>query len=159
MHISHSMYVQCYRKWLICLVFSVWRMLQKQCNAALWKYYTMQDIVKHIVRFYEIDEVMVSYVYHKSTSVSHYSDVIMGAIAYQITSLPIVYTTVYSGADQRKHQSSASLALVRGIHRRPVNSPHKGPVTRKTFPFDDVIMNYRCLCILHFVVPVILPVH
>ena len=43
-------------------------------------------------------------------------------------------------ADQRKHQSSASLAFVRGIHRRPVNSPHKGPVTRKTFPFDDVIM-------------------
>ena len=46
----------------------------------------------------------------------------------------------YSGADQRKHQSSASLAFVRGIHRWPVNSPHKGPVTRKMFPFDDVIM-------------------
>ena len=41
---------------------------------------------------------------------------------------------------QRKHQSSASLAFVRRIHRRPVNSPHKGPVTRKMFPFDDVIM-------------------
>ena len=50
------------------------------------------------------------------------------------------YLTVYTGADQRKHQSSASLAFVRGIHRWPVNSPHKGPVTRKTFPFDDVIM-------------------
>ena len=45
----------------------------------------------------------------------------------------------HSGVDQRKHQSSASLAFVRGIHRRPVNSPHKGPVTRKMFPFDDVI--------------------
>ena len=44
------------------------------------------------------------------------------------------------GTDQRKHQSSASLAFVRGIHRRPVNSPHKWPVTRKMFPFDDVIM-------------------
>ena len=44
------------------------------------------------------------------------------------------------GGDQRKHQSSASLAFVRGIHRWPVNSPHKGPVTRKMFPFDDVIM-------------------
>ena len=43
-------------------------------------------------------------------------------------------------AHQRKHQSSASLAFVRGIHRRPVNSPHKWPVTRKMFPFDDVIM-------------------
>ena len=75
----------------------------------------------------------------------HYRDVIMGAIASQITSLTIVYSTVYSDADQRKHQSSASLAFVRGIHRGPVNSPHKWPVTRKKFPFDDVIMRC-CLC-------------
>ena len=71
---------------------------------------------------------------------SHYTDVIMGAIASQITSLPIVYSIVYSDADQRKHQSSASLAFVREIHRGPVNSPHKWPVTRKMFPFDDVIV-------------------
>ena len=71
----------------------------------------------------------------------HYGDVIMGTIASQITSLTIVYSTVYSGADQTKHQSSASLAFVRGIHRGPVNSPHKWPVTRKMLPFDDVIMN------------------
>ena len=45
-----------------------------------------------------------------------------------------------SGGDQRKHQSSASLAFVSVIHRWPANSPHKGPVTRKIFPFDDVIM-------------------
>ena len=64
----------------------------------------------------------------------------MGTIASQITSLTIVYSSVYSGADQRKHQSSASLAFVRWIHRGPVNSPHKWPVTRKMFPFDDVIM-------------------
>ena len=70
----------------------------------------------------------------------HYSDVIMNTMASQITSLTIVYSTVYSGANQRKHQSSASLAFVLGIHRWPVNSPHKGPVTRKLFPFDDVIM-------------------
>ena len=70
----------------------------------------------------------------------HYNDVIMSAIASQITSLTIVYSTVYSVRDQRKHQSSASLAFVRGIHRWPVNSLHKGPVTRKMFPFDDVIM-------------------
>ena len=70
----------------------------------------------------------------------HYSDVIMGAIASQITSVSIVYSTVCSGADQRKHQSSPSLASVRGIHQWPVNSPHEGPVTRKMFPFDDVIM-------------------
>ena len=64
----------------------------------------------------------------------------MGTTASQITSLTIVYSTVYSGTDQRKHQSSASLAFVRGIHRRPVNSPHKGPVMRKMFPSDDIIM-------------------
>ena len=62
------------------------------------------------------------------------------AIASQITSLPIVYSTLYSDADQRKHQSSVWLAFVWGIHRSPVNSPHKWPVTRKMFPFDDVIM-------------------
>ena len=66
----------------------------------------------------------------------------MGAMTSQITSLTVVYSTVYSGADQRIHQSSASLAFVRGIHRWPVNSPHKWPVMRKMFPFDDVIMNH-----------------
>ena len=71
----------------------------------------------------------------------HYSDIIMSVIASQTTSLAIVYSTVYSGADHRKHQSSASLAFVMGIHRRPVNSPHKWPVTRKMFPFHDVIMD------------------
>ena len=76
-----------------------------------------------------------------------YSDVIMGAMASQITGRTIVYSTV-QGADQRKYQSSASLAFVRGIHRWPVNSPHKGPVTRKMFPFDDVITFY----IIYFVV-------
>ena len=69
---------------------------------------------------------------------NHYSDFIMGAIASQTTRLTIVNSTVYSGADQRRHQSSASLAFARWIHRWPVNSPHKWPVTRKMFPFDDV---------------------
>ena len=64
----------------------------------------------------------------------------MSEIASQITSLTIVYSTVLSGADQSKHQSSASLAFVWEIHRWPVNFPHKWPVTRKIFPFDDVIM-------------------
>ena len=105
--------------------------------------------------------------WHSPEGDFHDNDVIMGAIASQITSLTIVYSTVYlagstnplrasrpatsasvwvsratvySDANQRKHQSSAPLAFVRGIHRRPVNSLHKGPVTRKMFPFDDVIM-------------------
>ena len=59
----------------------------------------------------------------------------MGAITSKITSLTIVYSTDYSDTDQRKHQSSASLAF-----------PHKGPVTRKMFPFDDVIMITGSLC-------------
>ena len=82
----------------------------------------------------------------------HYNDVIMSSMASKITSLTIVYSAVYSGADQRKHQSSASLAFERGIHRGPVNSPHKGPVTRTMFPFDDVIMlnNYRMHRCGHF---------
>ena len=84
----------------------------------------------------------------------HYSDVIMDVMASQITSLSTVYSAVYSDADQRKHQSSASLAFVQGIHRWPVNSPHKWPVTREMFPFDDVIMVYSRLraddCLTHW---------
>ena len=71
----------------------------------------------------------------------HYCGVMVGAMASQITSLTIVYSSIHSSADQRRHQSSASLAFVRGIHRWPVNSPYKWPVTRKMFPFDDVIMH------------------
>ena len=73
----------------------------------------------------------------------------MGEIASQITSLTIVHSAVYSGSDQSKHQSSASLAFVRGIHRGPVNSPHKWPVTRKMFPFDDVIMMITTDALMH----------
>ena len=79
------------------------------------------------------------------------NDVIMGAIASQITSPTIAYSIVYSDADQRKHQSSASLAFVREIHRGPVNSPHKRSVTWKMFPFDDVIMRGMDISWLMFV--------
>ena len=70
----------------------------------------------------------------------HYNEVTMNSIASQITSLTILYSTIYSDADQRKHQSCASLAFVQGIHWGLVNSQHKWPVTWKMFPFDDVIM-------------------
>ena len=84
------------------------------------------------------------------TGSTHYSDVIMSAMASQITGVSIVYSTVCSSEDQRKHQSPVSLTFVRGIHRWPVNSPHKGLVTRKIFPFDDAIMmispfQWRCI--------------
>ena len=81
---------------------------------------------------------------HKATmskmGLYHYSDVIMSVKALQITGISIVCSTICSGADHRKHQSSASLAFVRGIHPSPVDSPHEGLVTWKMFPFDDVIM-------------------
>ena len=74
----------------------------------------------------------------------------MSALGSQITTLTIMYSTFYSGANQRKHQSSASLAFRRRIHRWPVNSPHEGPVTQKMFPFHDVIMIYLSIkCTSH----------
>ena len=80
-----------------------------------------------------VDIIIISYEDSKHnlccTKPSYCDDVIMGAIASQITSLAIVYSAFYSGADQRKHQSSASLAFVRGIHRGPVNSPHVASIT------------------------------
>ena len=78
--------------------------------------------------------------YSCQIEIPHYRDVIMGSIVSLITSLTSVYSTVHSGADQRKHQSSASLAFVWGIHRIPVNSSHKWPVTRNMSPLVDVIM-------------------
>ena len=70
----------------------------------------------------------------------HCSDVIMSAMVSQITGAAIVYSIVCLVTDHGKHLSSASLAFVRGIHRQPVNSPHKEPVTRKMFPFAYIIM-------------------
>ena len=75
----------------------------------------------------------------------HYSDALMNAMASQVTGVSIVCSAVYSGSDQREHQSSASLAFVMGIHRWQVDSHHKGSVTRKMFPSDDVIINYSKL--------------
>ena len=87
------------------------------------------------------------------TYMYHYDDFMMGPMASQITSLLIVYSTVYSGADQSKHQSSASLAFVWRIHQGQVNSPHKWPVTRKMFPFDDIIM--FCQIVMIFLIMLI----
>ena len=70
----------------------------------------------------------------------HYNDVIIRAMASQITSIAIVYSTVYSRRRPKKTSKPRVIGLCEGIHRWPVNSPHKGPVTRKMLPFDDVIM-------------------
>ena len=95
---------------------------------------------------------------------THYNDVIMCAMASQITILMTAYSTVFfSSADQRKHLNSVSLVFVRGIHRWPVNSPHKWPVTRQMFPFDDVIMQTPRITIrvldMHFKFQAIWPTH
>ena len=125
----------------------------KTLNIVYGLYYVIYLINKHPVLFlfvcigFRVSQITkhwlclpTSYTCAINMHCCHYNDVIMGTIASQVTSLPIVFSTVYSDADQRKHQSSASLAFVRGIHRGPVNSPHNWPVTRKMFPFDDVIM-------------------
>ena len=91
-----------------------------------------QYIIQYADRSYGIDMIQFN-------PEHHYNDVIMNAMASQITSRTIVYSSVYSSAYQRKYQSSASLAFVREIHRLLVDSPRKGPVTRKMLPFDDVI--------------------
>ena len=98
-------------------------------------------IVAHLADTCDSD-VYGGHVDSATVSGSHYADVIKSLLASQITSLTIVYSPVCSGTYERKHQSSASLAFVRGIHRGPVNSPHKWPVTRKLFPFDGVIMRF-----------------
>ena len=120
---------------LLCLL---WNLHSKSCVewAALLRTIEQHTIINLCIKMCVDNE------WHKGVNKSaflHYCDVIM-VIVSQITSLTIVYSTVYSDADQRKHQSSASLALVRGIRRGPVNSPHKGPVTQQMFLFDDVIM-------------------
>ena len=76
-----------------------------------------------------------------SVNGDHHSDAIMSAMASFIASPMSDYSIVSSSADQRKHQNSTSLAFLRGIHRWPVNSPDKWPVTRKMFPF----MTSSCL--------------
>ena len=79
----------------------------------------------------------------------HYSDVTMGATASEMTHISTVCSTVCSGAHQRKHQISSSLAFVRRIHQSPVDFPHQGLVTRKMFPFDDVIMQrFKTGCLI-----------
>ena len=96
---------------------------------------------------------------------TYYSDVIIGAIASQVTNLTTVCSTVYSGADKRQHQSSASLAFVWGIQQWPVNSMNKGPVMRKMFPIDDVIIflsdgrdqSKVCYFEVHFALVAMLP--
>ena len=107
-----------------------------------WSLGNLYVIWKHTFEEHLSRLALTTHPHNEALRCVHYSDVIMGAIASQISNLMIVYSTVYSDVDQRKHQSSASLAFVWGSHRGPVNSRRKWPVTQKMFPFDDVAM-YR----------------
>ena len=83
---------------------------------AIWEYLMDAFIFTHTLQGYFMGTVAI-----------HYSDIIMSTMMSKITHLMIVFSTVYSGADQRKYQNSVSLAIVREIHWWPVNSLHKGP--------------------------------
>ena len=78
---------------------------------------------------------LASFTSHCITMTSHWVRWRLKSPTSRLFTQPFVHSQI-----KEKHQSSASLAFVRGIHRRPVYSPHKRPVTRKRFPFDDVIM-------------------
>ena len=119
--------------WDNCLVLTTQRKHFPNCEAR----YEFKSYMS--LQWRRVSDIVLS----KELDFAHYRDVIMGAMACQITSLTLVYSIVYLSAYQRKHQSSASLAFVRGIHLWPVNSPHKSPVTRKMFPVDVVIIFIR----------------
>ena len=106
-----------------------------------------QDLVKFCSIHYQ-DNYIVSVTAYSDVyaPLVHYSDVMMSAMGSQITGVSIVCSTVCSGAYQRTHQSSASLAFYEG---NPPDSPHKGPVTRKMFLFDNVIMQRFGNCVKH----------
>ena len=92
---------------------------------------------------------LIIVIYTSSHKGRHYNDVIMGAIAYQITSPTIVYSTIYSGSDKKKHKSSASLAFVRGIHRWPVTGEFPAQKAINADFFYFYLMTSSCLKILH----------
>ena len=133
-----------------------WIRLTKPSNAEILVFGTTEQTIEQRVgcrwfytpwRSCEATVMEIPVVSRFINSAIYYNDVIMRAMPSLITSLTIVCSTVCSGADQRKHQSSASLAFVLGIHWRPVNSPHDGPFTRKMFPFDDVMP--RIMHVIH----------
>ena len=94
------------------------------------------DTPNHLssTKYQDDEQHELAKVFEQGFAASDYNDVIMSAMTSQIASLAVVYSSVYSDVDQRKYQSSVSLAFDRGNHRWPTNSPHKGTVTRKMFP-------------------------
>ena len=77
----------------------------------------------------------------------HYSDVIKGAMTSHHPH-DCLLNRLFRRRTTNTPKLYTSLAFVRGIHRWPVNSPHKWPVTRNIFPFDDVIILLLIILIL-----------
>ena len=136
--------------WLYRTCDQVWKFQNSHTSCTCLYIYTYIHIYAYM---HWVSFDLTSMVKSMSIIMLHYNDVVMSAMASQSTSLTIVYSSVHSGVDQRKHQSSASLAFVWGIHRWPMNSPHKWPVTRIMFPFDDIIIDGE----LSIVTPTICP--
>ena len=116
---------------LISMALGLWILTKIKYHAQLL---FMELMIKFlcIVSVYVIIVPMVTW-YWDCQLILHYCDVIMTGMSSQTTSLKIVYSTIYSGADQRKHQSFVSLTFLWGIHQWLVNSAHKGLVMQKCF--------------------------
>ena len=106
----------------------------RKCNCSKYIPNKHSSLLCNAFKF-EWSQIKTSHTFH-----CHCSDVIMNAMASQITGFSIVYSTLCLGADHWNNQSSASLAFVRGIPRWLANSPHKGQETQRMVPLDDVIM-------------------
>ena len=108
-------------------------LFRKSSSISTWIYVSLNYVMFGTSKTYSLLPWVVT---------NHYDDVIMGAIAFQITSLTIVSSTAYSDADQRKHQSSASLAFVQRIHREAGEFPALWQMASdaEISPFNDVII-------------------
>ena len=115
-----------------------WLLTFDPCQFPIWYPFLICQLMSRGVHFgngASSDQSWVSPRWGNNSEIEHYSDVIMSAMAFQFTGVTIVYSTVCSGVDRRKHQSCASLAFRRGSQRWPLNSPLEGPVTRNMFHF------------------------
>ena len=128
------MFMLCFwcREWILCHVCTHSLLSTMSCTWLLISSLVifLPDLCGMRCRYGWTDETV-----HNETK--HLRDVIMSSMASQIPGVSVVCSTICSGVDKK---TSKSLAFVREIHQWQVDSRHKGPITRKMFPFDDVIM-------------------
>ena len=119
-------------------------LLSTELMTKTWSWYQLSITARYILTIYNVKLNMLNWL-----PLKHYNAVIVSVMSSQITSLTIVYSTVYPDADQRNNQSFVSLAFVRGIHWWSVSFPHQ--VTWKMVPFDGIMVLKvnRCAIINH----------